>query len=116
MENNQAFPFLPVRDIAKDLGVSRQYVHQVIKAQDMSTIKMGNIILVDRHDYALYKKRRLRRDLAAQAGRLSTKLIKTAEFDIECPICGKFAVIWKGTSYCVNNHTGPFSKEYPINE
>jgi len=98
------FPYIAVRDIAQDLGVSRQFVHQVIRSQNMETMKMGNILLVDRQDYNLYKKRRIRRDLAARAGRLSTKLIKTAEHDLACPICGEVAINWKGTIACINNH------------
>ena len=101
---NNDYPFVTAAEIAKDLGISRQRVHQIIAAQAFETQKIGYMVVVEKRDYALYKKRRLRRDLAAAAGRLEIKLIKTALHDTACPTCGDFAVNWKGTIACKNGH------------
>lgn len=102
MQND--YPFVTASDIAKDLGISRQRAHQIINTQKMRTSKIGYMIVVDKNDYALYKKRRLRRDLAGKAGRLEIKLIKTAIHDCKCEECGAYAVNWKGTTACANGH------------
>ena len=100
---NNDYPFISASQMAEGLGITRQRVHQIIKAQDMDTSKFGSLTVVDKKDYALYLKRRLRRDLANDAGRLETKLIKTALHDTVCH-CGAFAVNWKGTIACENGH------------
>jgi len=101
---NNDYPFVSASQMAADLEITRQRVHQIIKAQRMDTDKIGLNVVVDKKDYALYLKRRLRRDLANDAGRLETKLIKTALHDTVCRICGSFAVNWKGTIACENGH------------
>ena len=98
------YPFVTAAEIAKDLGITRQRAHQIINAQGFEVQKIGYMIVVDKQDYALYKKRRLRRDLAQAAGRLEIKLIKTAAHDTECEICGAYAVNWKGTTACTKGH------------
>ena len=99
------FDYITTTEMREDLGgVSRQYIHQIIKSQTMRTIKRGGIVMVKSTDFQLYKKRRLRRDLAQLAGRESLKFIKTADFDTKCPKCKRFAVNWKGTIACVNGH------------
>ena len=102
MQSN--YPFVTAADIAKDLGISRQRVHQIIAAQGFGTQKIGYMVVVDKQDYALYKKRRIRRDLAKAAGRLEIKLIKTAVYDTECGTCGAYAINWKGTTACTQGH------------
>jgi len=102
---NNDYPFISASQMAKEMGLSRQRVHQIIKAQGMDTSKFGSLTVVDKKDYSLYLKRRLRRDLASKAGRLEMKLIKTAVHDTTCSICGAFAVNWKGTIACENGHT-----------
>ena len=96
--------FITAMDIAKDLGVSRQRVHQIIKDQNIEHSKIGNLLLVDKISYSIYLKLRRRRDLATAAGRKEIKLIRSAEYDIFCPVCGSFAVNWKGTVACENGH------------
>ena len=96
--------FITAMDIAKDLGVSRQRVHQIIKDQNIEHSKIGNLILVDKISYAIYLKLRKRRDLATAAGRKEIKLIRSAEYDTFCSVCGDFAVNWKGTIACENGH------------
>ena len=101
---NNDYPFISASQMAKEMGLSRQRVHQIIKAQGMDTSKFGSLTVVDKKDYSLYLKRRLRRDLASKAGRLEMKLIKTAVHDTTCSLCGAFAVNWKGTIACKNGH------------
>ena len=96
--------FITVMDIAKDLGVSKQRVHQIIKSHNIDHSKIGNLILVDKISYNLHLKLRKRRDLANAAGRKEIKLIRSAEYDLFCPVCGSFAVKWKGTVACENGH------------
>ena len=98
------FPFITANDIAAELNVTRQRVHQIIKEQEFETTRLGNMLLIDKIDFNLYLKRRKRRDLAAAAGRLEIKLIKTAIHDQACPSCSAFAVNWKGTVACENGH------------
>lgn len=102
MNNN--YPFITVSDIAKDLGITRQRVHQIINTKDFETQKIGHMVVIDKRDYALYKKRKLRRDLANAAGRKETKFIRTAIHDTVCKTCGAFAVTWKGTTACKAGH------------
>ena len=101
---NNDFPFITAHDIAAELDVTRQRAHQIIKEQDFSISRMGNMLLIDKRDYRLYLKRRKRRDLAAKAGRLEIKLIKHSLGDTTCSICGSFAVNWKGAVACENGH------------
>jgi len=101
---NNDYPFISASQMAEGLGITRQRVHQIIRAQGMDTSKFGSLTVVDKKDYALYLKRRLRRDLAKNAGRLEMKLIKTAVHDTTCSLCGSFAVNWKGTIACKEGH------------
>jgi len=101
---NNDYPFVSASQMAKELGITRQRVHQIIKSQRMDTDKIGLNVIVDKKDYSLYLKRRLRRDLASKAGRPEMKLIKTAVHDTTCSLCGAFAVNWKGTIACKEGH------------
>ena len=98
------WPYISVREIAVDLGISRQRVHQIVKEQDLGISKIGNLTLINREDYKFYKKLRLRRDLAMAAGRKEFKLIHTAEHDTVCPACKGFAVKWDGIIACERKH------------
>ena len=97
--------WITVREIAEDLGITRQRVHQIIKERGLGTRKLGNLTLVNREDYKFYLKLRRRRDLAKAAGRGENSLIYSAERDTICKICGGFAVWWEGTLACENEHT-----------
>ena len=97
-------PFVTAKDIAQDLGVSKQRVHQIIKNQNLAISKIGNMLLVDKESYLAYLKLRKRRGLAGKAGRKEVKFIRTAIHDTVCESCGAFAVNWKGTVVCENRH------------
>ena len=98
------WPWLSVREIVLDLGISRQRVHQIIKERNLGTRDYGNITLVNAADYKYYLKLRRRRDLANAAGRKEVKLIYSTEHDASCNVCGGFAVNWKGTVACEDGH------------
>ena len=96
--------YLTALDIARDLGVSRQRVHQIIKDFKLDFIDQWGRTLVTKKSYAAYKKLRTRRDLAQAAGRLSNKFIYDESVDTTCPACGAYAVIWRGFIACKNRH------------
>ena len=96
--------FITVAEIGKDLGVSRQRVHQIVKTFDLNYTKIGSMLLIDKASYNKYRKLRTRRDLAGMAGRKEVKFIRTAVHDTVCEACGAFAVNWKGIVVCENRH------------
>lgn len=99
-----SWPFVSVREIVKDLGIGRQRVHQIIKEHDLGSRKFGNMLLVNIEDYNYYLKLRRRRDLATAAGRKKNTLIRNAEVDQTCKVCGSYAVSWEGTVACKSGH------------
>lgn len=96
--------FITTAEIAGWLNISRQRVHQIIKDHELGVIKKGSMLLVNLKDYNKYILQRRRRDLAAAAGRLETKFIKTAIHDTVCNKCEAFAINWKGVIACENEH------------
>ena len=96
--------FVTVAEIGEDLGVTRQRVHQIIKTFDLDYTKIGSMLLIDKASYSEYCKLRLRRDLAAAAGRKETKFIRTATHDTVCPVCEAYAVHWKDKTACESGH------------
>ncbi len=102
MDNN--WPYISVREIAVDLGITRQRVHQIIKERSLGISKIGNLTLINREDYKFYLKLRKRRELAAAAGRKENNIIHSATHDTICDNCGGFAVKWERTISCENGH------------
>ena len=96
--------FITTGEIAADLGVTRQRVHQIIKEFNLDFAKIGSMLLVDKSDYNKYAKLRKRRDLATEAGRSEITFIRTAIHDTVCQICRSFAVNWEGTIACEQGH------------
>lgn len=97
-------PFVTVMDIAQDLDITRQRVHEIIKDFDLKYSKVGNMLLIDKESYQAYLKLRKRRDLAKAAGRKENKFIYDPAVDTICPNCGNYAVLWKGVFACENGH------------
>lgn len=103
-------PFITAAEIAKDLGVTRQRVHQIIHNQNLTFSKLGNMLLIDKESYAEYLILRKRRDLANAAGYKETKFIRTEKYDTVCPVCGAYALHWKENTICENGHTFNWSR------
>ena len=96
--------FITTGEIAADLNITRQRVHEIIKEYDLDFAKIGTMLLVDKSDYNKYAKLRKRRDLLTAAGRSEIKFIRSAIHDTVCTMCGFFAVNWEGTIACEQGH------------
>ena len=96
--------WISIREMADDLGVTRQRAHQIVKDHNLRTKKYSGFTLVNHEDYFYYLKLAGRRDLAAAAGRKSNTMIRTGKYDTTCQVCGSFAVKWEGRTACMVGH------------
>jgi len=96
--------YITPQEIADDLGVSNQRAHQIIKAQGFDTERLARSMLVFRADYNLYRRQRMRTELARYCGRGNRHLLRSTQHDTQCPVCGAYAVSWKGATACINGH------------
>lgn len=109
---NQTLPFYTITQAAAYLGISKEAVSAAADRNGWETISVGNVRLVPKEDVHDYRDHRQRTELVKALGWGSRGLYRNDDIDIECPICGGFAVEWPAPPelsekyMCLEGHEG----------
>lgn len=108
---NQTLPnYYTTPEAAAHLGVSKTSIQKAAVREEWQPYKIGNIHLYAAEDVHEYRDHRHRTKLVKSLGWRGRGLYRVDDIDIECPVCGGFAVEWPAPPYlsekfiCVEGH------------
>jgi hypothetical protein len=95
------------------LGISKQGAQKAARVEGWHIVcKVGNVHLYRKEDIREYRDHRHRTQLVKILGWRGRGLYREDDIDIECPVCGAFAVEWPAPPYlsekyiCLKGHKG----------
>jgi hypothetical protein len=104
---------LTLSEAATELGFSKSATRKAARVENWPIAKrVGNVHLYYAEDIREYRDHRHRTKLVKALGWHGRGLYRVDDIDIECPVCGAFAVEWPAPPYlsekflCVEGHEG----------
>jgi hypothetical protein len=104
--------YYTLTEAAAHLGLSKSGAEKAASTEGWERYKVGNVHLYPSADIREYRDHRHRTQLAKALGWHGRGLYRCDDIDIECPVCGAFAVEWPAPPYlsekflCVEGHEG----------
>jgi hypothetical protein len=109
--SKQVLPgYYTTSEAADHLGVSKTAVQKAATKEKWKPTKIGNVILWYVEDIREYRDHQHRTRLVKELGWQGRGLYRIDDIDIECPVCGAFAISWPAppeislVSLCIEGH------------
>jgi hypothetical protein len=99
-------------EAAAVLGLSNAGFRKAAKAEGWRFYQVGNVHMYATSDIREYRDHRQRTKLVKSLGWCGRGLYRNDDIDIECPVCGAFAVEWPAAPeipikfMCLEGHEG----------
>lgn len=104
----QVTGYYATSEVAELFGWKRQAVSVTARREGWGVVKIGNSHLYASEDVRAYRDARHRTQLAREFGWTGRGLYRDEDIDIECPVCGAFAIEWPplvgDTWLCLEGH------------